>query len=36
MLTDDLYRREFLNRITDEMKQTFVRRAEYLKLLGKG
>lgn len=34
MLTDDLYRREFLSRITDEMKQTFVRRAEYLKLLG--
>lgn len=36
MLTDDLYRKEFLSRITDEMKQTFVRRAEYLKLLGKG
>ncbi|HMT05366.1 MAG: hypothetical protein KDB48_08955 [Solirubrobacterales bacterium] len=35
MLTDDLYRREFLSRITDEMKQTFVRRIEYLKLLGK-
>lgn len=36
MLTDDLYRREFLTQITDEMKQTFVRRTEYLKLLGKG
>ena len=36
MLTDDLYRKELLSRITDEMKQTFVRRAEYLKLLGKG
>ncbi|MCB0870591.1 MAG: hypothetical protein KDB52_07155 [Solirubrobacterales bacterium] len=35
MLTDDLYRREFLNQITDEMKQTFVRRTAYLKLLGK-
>ncbi|MDQ5895177.1 MAG: hypothetical protein QG596_1438 [Actinomycetota bacterium] len=35
MLTDDLYRKEFLSQITDEMKQTFVRRAEYLKLLGK-
>ncbi|MBN8866593.1 MAG: hypothetical protein J0H98_03470 [Solirubrobacterales bacterium] len=35
MLTDDLYRREFLSRITDEMKQTFVRRVAYLKLLGK-
>ena len=35
MLTDDLYRKEFLSQITDEMKQTFVRRYEYLKLLGK-
>lgn len=35
MLTDDLYRREFLTRITDEMKQTFVRRTAYLKLIGK-
>jgi hypothetical protein len=35
MLTDDLYRREFLSRITDEMKQTFVRRAEYLNLLAR-
>jgi len=30
MLTDDLYRREFLHQITDEMKVTFQRRAEYL------
>ncbi len=30
MLTDDLYRREFLAQITDEMKETFVRRVEYL------
>ena len=34
MLTDDLYRREFLDRITDEMKQTFARRSEYLALVG--
>lgn len=33
MLTDDLYRREFLDRITIEMKSTFTRRAEYLALL---
>ena len=32
MLTDDLYRREFLSQITDEMKVTFRMRAEYLKL----
>ncbi|MCB0858317.1 MAG: hypothetical protein KDB57_09420 [Solirubrobacterales bacterium] len=35
MLTDDLYRKEFLTQITDEMKETFIRRTEYLKLLGK-
>lgn len=35
MLTDELYRREFLSQITDEMKQTFVRRTAYLKLLGR-
>jgi hypothetical protein len=35
MLTDDLYRREFLDRITDEMKQTFARRTEYLALVAK-
>ncbi len=34
MLTDDLYRREFLDRITDEMKQTFAHRSEYLALVG--
>jgi hypothetical protein len=33
MLTDDLYRREFLDRITEEMKRTFARRSEYLALL---
>jgi 2-polyprenyl-6-methoxyphenol hydroxylase-like FAD-dependent oxidoreductase len=32
MMTDDLYRREFLDRITDEMKETFARRSEYLAL----
>ncbi len=32
MLTDDLYRREFLSQITDEMKVTFGMRAEYLRL----
>ena len=32
MLTDDLYRREFLHQITDEMKMTFRKRAEYLAL----
>ena len=32
MMTDDLYRREFLDRITDEMKATFERRSEYLRL----
>ena len=33
MLTDDLYRREFLSRITDEMTVTFRTRADYLELL---
>lgn len=33
MLTDDLYRREFLTRITNEMKRTFTRRTAYLELL---
>lgn len=32
MLTDDLYRREFLSQITDEMKVTFKKRADYLAL----
>ena len=35
MLTDDLYRKEFLTQITDEMKETFVRRSRYLELLGR-
>lgn len=35
MLTDNLYRQEFLSQITDEMKQTFVRRIDYLKLIGR-
>jgi hypothetical protein len=33
MLTDNLYRREFLDRITEDMKRTFARRAAYLALL---
>jgi len=33
MLTDDVYRREFLGELTDEMRATFEARAEYLKLL---
>jgi hypothetical protein len=32
MLTDDLYRREFLSQITDEMEETFRMRTEYLRL----
>ena len=32
MLTDDVYRREFLDEITSEMEQTFRARAEYLRL----
>lgn len=36
MLTDDLYRREFLSQITDEMKVTFRMRAEYLRLRAGG
>lgn len=35
MLTDDLYRREFMNQITREMQATFRWRLEYLKLLGR-
>jgi len=34
MLTDDLYRREFMSQITDEMKATFKKRADYLALRG--
>ena len=32
MLTDALYRKELLEQITDEMKQTFVRRSKYLQV----
>ena len=32
MLTNDLYRDEFLDRITVEMRKTFARRVEYLEL----
>jgi hypothetical protein len=34
MLTDDVYRREFLGELTSEMRATFAARAEYLKLRG--
>jgi hypothetical protein len=32
MLTDDVYRREFLEELTSEMRESFCRRAEYLRL----
>jgi hypothetical protein len=32
MLTDDVYRREFLEELTSEMRQSFRDRADYLKL----
>ncbi len=32
MLTDDVYRREFLDELTTEMRQSFHQRAEYLAL----
>jgi hypothetical protein len=32
MLTDDVYRREFLGELTTEMRETFASRAEYLNL----
>jgi hypothetical protein len=32
MLTDDVYRREFLDDLTDEMRNTFRARTEYLRL----
>jgi hypothetical protein len=32
MLTDDVYRREFLGEITSEMRESFAARTEYLKL----
>jgi hypothetical protein len=34
MLTDDVYRREFLDGLTSEMRETFEARAEYLRLRG--
>jgi hypothetical protein len=33
MLTDDVYRREFLGELTDEMRETFRARADYLEAL---
>ncbi len=33
MLTDDVYRREFLGELTSEMRATFASRAEYLRAL---
>jgi len=35
MLTDDVYRREFLDELTGEMEETFRARAEYLRLRGR-
>jgi hypothetical protein len=32
MLTDDVYRREFLEELTSEMRESFCERAEYLRL----
>jgi hypothetical protein len=34
MLTDEVYRREFLDELTGEMRDTFRARSEYLRLLG--
>ena len=34
MLTDDVYRREFLEELTSEMRESFCKRAEYLRLRG--
>ena len=34
MLTDDVYRREFLEELTGEMRDSFSERAEYLRLRG--
>jgi hypothetical protein len=36
MLTDDVYRREFLEELTSEMRESFRSRAEYLRLRGAG
>lgn len=35
MLTDDVYRREFLDELTAEMRETFRARGEYLRLRGR-
>jgi hypothetical protein len=35
MLTDDVYRREFLDELTSEMRETFRARGEYLRLRGR-
>jgi hypothetical protein len=35
MLTDEVYRREFLDELTGEMRDTFRARAEYVQLLGR-
>ena len=34
MLTDSTYREEFLEELTSEMRESFRRRAEYLRLRG--
>ena len=34
MLTDEVYRREFLDGLTAEMQDTFEARADYLRLRG--
>ena len=34
MLTDDVYRREFLEELTAEMRESFCERAEYLRMRG--
>ena len=36
MLTDDVYRREFLEELSAEMRESFCERAEYLRLRGAG
>ncbi len=36
MLTDDVYRREFLTELTAEMRESLCERAEYLRLRGAG
>lgn len=36
MLTDEIYRREFLEELTAEIRTSFRERAEYLRLRGSG